>query len=191
VALRALDSEMEGLSINALLTEADNIPVAQAISAIADLASMRVLVTGDGLDAASPHSEAPYWTLASRDIISVQSHRNIKSFDGYSITYAATGAPAAGGARQGDIYSAECGAHSWLQINDYATAARLGERALMRPRWEFVALTRRDAVYAAPGSVIFVDAPEIGICQRAVVSSVAIDMAWQTLTLEEGRLWES
>ena len=67
--LAIANAEQDGIMVNVLLTEADNISLSQAISSIAELASMRLIVSDNALDAAVRHSVAPFWRIGSRKLL--------------------------------------------------------------------------------------------------------------------------
>ena len=186
--LAIANAEQDGIMVNVLLTEADNISLSQAISSIAELASMRLIVSDNALDAAVPHSVDPFWRIGSPEAVAIQGYSKIREIDGYSVAYIGSGGvPKSGGAAKGNIWTQECGPASWLQVCDGGSASALGEKAMLRPRWSLVAITRKDAVYATPGSVMQIDIPEIGMNETAVVVGVVPEDDWQKITLEERR----
>ena len=184
--LAIANAEQDGIMVNVLLTEADNISLSQAISSIAELASMRLVVLDNALDAAVPHSVDPFWRIGSpRPPFRVPEDSGDRwVFVAY---IGSGGVPKSGGAAKGNIWTQECGPASWLQVCDGGSASALGEKAMLRPRWSLVAITRKDAVYATPGSVMHIDIPEIGMNETAVVVGVVPEDDWQKITLEERR----
>lgn len=177
-----------GMLCNAVPVAGDGLTLSAVLSAIAELASMRLSIAGDTLDASVPHSAAPYWRISPGDIITSSDFARRDEVPGYSVDYLFSGnAPAIGGATKGNIWTQECGASSWLQICNNVSAHAFGHKAMMAPRWSVTVTVHASACYAAPGSVLFLDAPAIGVYAACVVAGVQEDEGWYRLTLEERR----